>query len=105
MSEQKFPPRVWIEIKQRQFTTNTKGSVPIASFSSGKNRVEYLSLTEHQHILAEKEKRIERMREALEYYSTADNIEVIKSQYFEQHDEGCREFGYVARLVLQEDGK
>jgi hypothetical protein len=53
MSEQKFPGRIWI--------TN-----PDTDFLRMQNlgpQHEWLHLTEHKHILAEKEKRIERLNE------------------------------------------
>ena len=92
MSEQKFPGRIWI--------TN-----PDTDFLRMQNlgpQHEWLHLTEHQHILAEKDERIEELREALSYYAdymSGDAPEFTKSGWQKYPDPK------IARAALQEDGK
>lgn len=66
----------------------------------GEHETEYLSLTEHQHILAEKEKRIERLREAtnsalksIGWFMQDGNIERLEDE------------AKLLRAVLQEETK
>lgn len=118
MSEQMFPGRIWI--------TN-----PDTDFLRMQNlgpQHEWLHLTEHKHILAEKDKRIEKLREALAFYSRHGGVSdthdrkgcwILARRFcFTEaiaHDIEKLPFGetgtdyYIAgkraRAALQEDGK
>lgn len=68
----------------------------------GDHETEYLSLAEHQHLLAEKENRIERLREALRYYAgymSGDAIEFTESGWQKYPDPK------IAAAALQEETK
>lgn len=54
--EERFPPRLWL--------SDIENSHAVLMIQQYPDEQEYLSLTEHQHILAEKEKRIERLQKA-----------------------------------------
>lgn len=70
MSEQKSLPRLFVVERHASFQSNFTPILEIIAHhkpwkSAYGETKEYLSLTEHQHILAEKDKRIEKLREAL----------------------------------------
>lgn len=98
MSEQKFPARIWI--------TN-----PDTDFLRMQNlgpQHEWLHLAEHQHLMAEKDKRIERLREALNnlmgYWDDPcrfDHNQNCQEHYSFNYDGTCSVAD--ARAALQEE--
>lgn len=70
MSEQRFLPRLFVVERHASFQSNFTPILEIIAHhkpwkSAYGETKEYLSLAEHQHLMAEKDKRIERLREAL----------------------------------------
>ena len=106
MSEQKFPPRVWIWFYEENHVSKRKGirEAHKCTPHGGKLQPEptHISIQEHQHILAEKDKRIERLREALRYYAgymSGDAIEFTESGWQKYPDPK------IAAAALQEETK
>lgn len=103
--EERFPPRCYLD--PAEFTMECEDFAAVAQLKlTGIADVQYLSLTEHQHILAEKEKRIERLREALDFYANREPIFYeSEASYYEDADAGHQRFGETARAALQEETK
>lgn len=133
MSEQKFLPRLFVVERHASFQSNFTPILEIIAHhkpwkSAYGETKEYLSLAEHQHLMAEKDKRIERLREALEFYSrnggasdTHDRkgcwILARRFCFVEAIAHDCEKLPYgetgteyymagkLARAALQEDGE
>lgn len=91
MSEQRFPGRIWI--------TN-----PDTDFLRMQNlgpQHEWLHLTEHKHLMAENERRIERLREALK--KLTEEMQVFLNVSSKHHFPDAREAQANALAALQED--
>ena len=103
-SEQKFPPRI---VALRESIKEPHDPIDAIVLDPDGllhpiHDVVYVSLSEHQHLMAEKDKRIERLREALRYYAgymSGDAIEFTESGWQKYPDPK------IAAAALQEETK
>lgn len=97
MSEQRFLPRLFVVERHASFQSNFTPVLEIIAHhkpwkSAYGETKEYLSLAEHQHLMAEKDKRIERLRDCL-----------VKLKHLNNHK--IEEEMWRIDAALQEDGK
>lgn len=98
MSEQKFPPKIKF--------SRLYPSVELLSgdFEHNGSPIHYLSFIEHQHLMADKDRRIDRLEHCLEWL-TAGFAGMWGSETKMWYDHALETAPEMIRAALQEDGK